>query len=375
MLSSSDYHNLNGTSILKSCIKASKEKVLNIVFLGGSITYNPGWRNHIESYFRLRFPDTKLNFYMSGIPSLGSVPHAFRYQRDVLDHVIPDILFYESAVNDRGNGYTDSEQQKSIEGIFRNTLQKNPNADIIMMHFADPNKIEDYKSGVVPSEIKVHNEIAFHYGVPVIDISREIYDRICNGEFTWQDDIKDLHPSPLGQEYYSMSIKTILDSLISHTSTVFDISKKQKLPKPVYKNCYDKGCYISVKEASGSFIYEDKYTPLNGQPTREGFTGVPMLIGETPGDKLKLEFSGNSVGICVISGNDAGVIKYRIDNGKYKTVDLYTRWSASLHLPWYLVLEDNLKRGKHTLELEIMSDKNINSKGNACRIVHFLINK
>ena len=375
MLPSEKYHHYHGKCILRSIGKVKRDNELNIVFLGGSITYNPGWRNHLEKYFRSRFPDARLNFHMAGIPSLGSVPHVFRYQTDVLDHIIPDILFYEAAVNDRSNGYSVPEQQKSIEGIIRNTLSKNPNADIIMMHFADPQKMEDYSSGKEPAEILSHNEVASHYGIPVIDISREIYDRICNKEFSWEDDIKDLHPSLFGQEYYSMSMKSMIDTLIAHTPSSFELSKKSKLPEPMYRNCYSSACYMPVDRANGTFRFEEKYVPDNGQETREGFTGVPMLIGEKTGDKFRFEFSGNAVGICVISGNDAGIIRYRVDKKPYKTVDLYTCWSAQLHLPWYIVLDDNLRRGKHTLEVEIASDRNEKSKGNACRIVHFLVNR
>lgn len=375
MLASDAYHKLNGTYVLKSKVKAEKDKEVNIVFLGGSITYNPGWRNHLEAYFTSRFPDTKLNFLAAGIPSLGSVAHAFRYQRDVLDHMNPDILFYEAAVNDRGNGYAVAEQQKAIEGIIRATRLKNPNADIIMMHFAEPDKMKNYDAGQIPTEIQAHNGVASHYGIPVIDLSREIYDRIKQGEFTWKDDFKELHPSRFGQEYYSQSMKTLLDTLLLHTPADYKLSDKTKLPKPLYKNNYDRGCYMPMDHTTGSFRWVEKYVPDNGQPTRQGYTGVPMLVGEKAGDKMTYVFSGRAIGICLISGNDAGVIRYRVDKKPYKTLDLYTRHSGALHLPRYWVLDDELRNGKHTLELEILPERNGKSKGNACRIVHFLVNR
>lgn len=372
-LSSAGFHQFNGTKVLRSKLKAEKGEPVNIVFLGGSITYNPGWRNHLEHYFRSRFPDARLHFHMAGIPSLGSVPHAFRYQTDVLDHVVPDILFYEAAVNDSENGYPVTDQQKSIEGIVRKTLTLNPDADIIMMHFADPNKLRDYSEGKVPEVIRSHNRIAEYYRIPVVDIAREITCRIANGEFSWEEDIKDLHPSVFGQEYYSASMKMLLDTLMAHTSGT-TLPPREKLPVPVYKNCFDHAEYVRVDQAKGTFRWMERYVPDNGQSTREGFTDVPMLIGEKPGEKLTFSFSGNAVGVCVISGNDAGTIRYRVDGKSYRTVDLYTRWSSALHLPWYFILDDQLKRGKHKLELEIIPQKNPASKGNACRIVHFLVN-
>jgi sialidase-1 len=102
---------------------------------------------------------------------------------------------------------------------------------------------------------------------------------------------------------------------------------------------------------------------------------IPALIGETSGAKLTFDFKGSAVGICIASGPDAGIIEYRIDGGKFKQLDLYTQWSGSLHLPWYLMLDDQLKNKRHTLELRISPTANSKSKGNACRILYFLVNQ
>lgn len=100
-----------------------------------------------------------------------------------------------------------------------------------------------------------------------------------------------------------------------------------------------------------------------------------MLVGEKPGASFELPFDGNAVGIALISGPDAGKITYSIDKGAEKTIDLYTQWSWFIHLPWYLLLGDELSKGKHVLKLKIADEHHPKSKGTACRIVHFLINK
>jgi sialidase-1 len=81
------------------------------------------------------------------------------------------------------------------------------------------------------------------------------------------------------------------------------------------------------------------------------------------------------VGISLVAGGDAGMITYSIDGGSFKTLDLYTQWSGQLHLPWYMILGVDLKPGAHTLNLKISAEKNPKSSGNACRIVHFLLNE
>ena len=69
------------------------------------------------------------------------------------------------------------------------------------------------------------------------------------------------------------------------------------------------------------------------------------------------------------------MLEYSIDGKPYAKLDLYTRWSGQLHLPWYLVLGADLKPGKHTLNLKVSNEKNASSKGTACRIVYFLLSE
>ena len=70
---------------LANCrLKFKKEKTGRIAFLGGSITAGGGWRDEMIRHFQERFPETEFDFISAGIGSLGSVPHAFRLERDVL---------------------------------------------------------------------------------------------------------------------------------------------------------------------------------------------------------------------------------------------------------------------------------------------------
>jgi sialidase-1 len=88
-----------------------------------------------------------------------------------------------------------------------------------------------------------------------------------------------------------------------------------------------------------------------------------------------LDFTGTAIGLCVASGPDAGKIEYSIDGGPFKIKDLYTKWSSFVHLPWYVMLDDELKSRNHRIVIRIASEKNENSKGHAAHIVHFLVNR
>ena len=110
--------------------KFEKEKIGRVAFLGGSITFNGGWRDELMRYLQQRFPDTKFDFIAAGIPSLGSVPHAFRLERDVFGRGPVDLLFVEAAVNDHNyDGMANAAELalRGMEGVVRH-LRPQPDA-------------------------------------------------------------------------------------------------------------------------------------------------------------------------------------------------------------------------------------------------------
>lgn len=364
------YGNLNNTF---HQVKIKKE--ITVAFLGGSITQNPGWRTKTVEYLEQTYPQVHFHFTHAGISSLGSVPHSFRFERDVLNNGVPDLLFVETAVNDLANKTPAAYQRKALEGIIRHAFAANPYMNVVLMAFVDEEKIHDYDKGNVPAEVALHDRLAKYYHLPFLNLAKEVQARIANREFTWKDDFKDLHPSPFGQEVYFQTIRTMFatgDSLYRGQSLVRSV-----IPKPLVKQVYNKGKYVNVSEATAlqNFTVIQHWQPGDGLDAREGFRDVPVLEGTAPGASFRFSFAGNAVGIAIVSGSDAGKIRYSVDGKKPKIADLYTQWSSMLHLPWYIVLEDDLKEGKHELTLELLPEKNTDSKGHACRIVYFLVNQ
>ena len=354
-----------------------REKKGRVAFLGGSITAMDGWRDSICNYLQKRFPDTKFDFIAAGIPSFGSTPGAFRFERDVLKNGKVDLLFEEAAVNDRVNGFGPETQILGMEGIVRHARESNPAMDIVIMHFVDPDKMAEYHQGITPPEIQNHEKVAAHYQISTINLAKEVTDRIDNGEFTWENDFKNLHPSPFGQHIYYQSMKSFLDECWS--SFVADDDKLTAYPLPAKLNeaSYNKGVLIPAVETIPAKGWQaiQNWTPTDNIGTHDDFTNVPMLVAETPGGTLKFDFEGNAIGIAVAAGLDAGMIEYRIDKGDWQKQDLFTQWSSSLHLPWFYTLGYGLKEGKHRLKIRLLPEKNIQSKGTACRIRYFYVNK
>ncbi|WP_207534085.1 SGNH/GDSL hydrolase family protein [Desertivirga arenae] len=353
--------------------KAKKQATVG--FVGGSITHNPGWREKVSQYLVETFPETEFRFIEAAIPSLGSLAHTFRLQKDLLDSGKIDLMFLEAAVNDRGSGIDSVTEVRALEGIVRQALMANPAINIIMMSFADTYKTVDYNNGRVPLEVANHELVASRYNLPSINLAKEVADKIRNKEFSWNDDFKDIHPSPFGQELYFATIKSLLQSLFQ-TRAYSRISKVQ-LPQSLNTLSFSKGHYYNIQNAKtdGNWTYVSNWKPSDNLSTRDGFVNVPMLVAEKAGSILTLPFKGTAVGMAIVSGADAGVVSYSIDKGPTKEIDLYTEHSSWLHLPWYILFQGDLKKGSHTLTLSISERKNSKSKGNACRIVNFLINE
>lgn len=397
-----------GKGMAMSAYKLLHNEPLKVAFLGGSITHMKGWRNLLMDYLTHSFPGTDFTFLDAGIPSLGSVPHAFRLQNDVLNKIRPDLLFVEAAVNDEGNGTTKTEQLRALEGIVRHALSANSQMDIVLMAFADEVKNNFYAHGQVPVTVQMHEKVASYYQLPFINLAKEVYMGIHQGAFSWEKDFKSLHPAPFGQAMYFHAIRDLIeqalrlsnDAMTKKANKNLDISVPVKLPKPMQKYSYVYGMYVDVKFANhlNGFHYIDNWQPNDGARVRPGFVHVPVLVANRPGDELNLDFEGTAVGIAVASGPDAGAITYQIDGHPWQYMDLHTKWSANLHLPWYVILGDGLKDKKHRLVIKMTNrrpfseDKLANShfvdRGAAnksaqqnqmgtvaaVRIVHFFVN-
>jgi len=374
-LNSVDYHIYRG-GLKNSYLKFTREKRGRVAFLGGSITANPGWRDSVCSYLKKRFPETQFEFIAAGIPSLGSLPGSFRLQQDVLSKGPVDLLFEEAAVNDRTNENNDKEQVRSMEGIVRHARLIHPETDIVIMYFVDPDKIKDYNTGKVPSEIANHEKVAKYYNTSVINLAREVTERINAGEFSWEQDFKNLHPSSFGQIVYFNSMKTFLEHSLSGI-IASDPVVPYKIPEPLDQFSYFKGKMLSaneIKMQDGWKVIQD-WIPADKTGTRPNYVHVPMAVCETPGKILSISFKGSAIGIANASGPDAGILEYSIDGSEWAKKDLFTQWSKSLHLPWFMIFADELKPGKHLLKLRLSIEKNQRSTGTACRFRYVLINE
>lgn len=373
---STNYFDTRG-GIANSGAVFTQTKKGRVAFLGGSITEMNGWRALIYEELQSRFPNTKFDFVDAGIASTDSTLGAFRLEQDVFKSGKVDLLFVEFAVNDNHNYRSTQDRIRGMEGIIRHARTLNPDIDIIAQYFVEPSKMEFYNKGDVPPEIIAHDRVTSHYAVPAINLAKEVTDRINQGEFTWKEDFKDLHPSPFGHQLYRARISRLFDvSWAGKDLSKTKVTSHTMPESPIDPLNYGRGRYMGIRTAEvvNGWNYLESWSPADRAGKRRQFTNVPTLEAARAGAELVFVFEGTAVGLLVTAGPDVGILEYTIDGRDYPPLDQFTQWSAGLHIPWAYMLAADLNPGEHCLVLKTSKEKNPKSKGNAGRIQQFLVN-
>jgi sialidase-1 len=230
----------------------------------------------------------------------------------------------------------------------------------------------DYAEGRIPKAIAEHERIAEAYGNPSLNLSREVFERIRAGEFTWERDFQDLHPSPFGHALYAAGVDRLLEAAWSGPGTM---QAPRALPaEPMDSASYFHGRFAPLEEARivQGFQLIPRWTPDLPAKTRPGFVDVPALVAACPGAELRIPFHGTAAGILIASGPKTGVLDVSCDGGPFRRFETATAWSQELYLPWTLILADDLPDGPHNLLLRL--DWECNPQDATLVICRILIN-
>jgi lysophospholipase L1-like esterase len=344
-----------------------------VAFIGGSITEMEGYRPLTYDVLSRQFPQTTFEFINAGISSTSSTTGAFRLPTDVLGQGLVDLLFIEFAVNDDQDAHhTEVEMIRAMEGMVRQARQHNPLIDIVFLYTANENHIRDFQSGKIPLTLATHERVAEYYGLPSICFAGDVAQRMARNEFDWKT-FGGTHPAPYGAAIYAGDIAALLKAACTDQGEAVAHKMPAAAMDPLN---YEQGHFVDIQSAkieNGWTISEPDWDTIPGK-VRDRFVGIPMLWSDQPGATLRLPFSGSAIGIFLVSGPDAGILEYTIDDGEPQRVDLFTDFSMGLHYPWTCMFASDLPDGAHTLTLRIHDQKNIKSHGTAVRIKTFVEN-
>jgi pimeloyl-ACP methyl ester carboxylesterase/lysophospholipase L1-like esterase len=362
-------------SLDNSRIRFEKERKGHVAFIGGSITEMNGYRPMVCESLRKRFPETEFTFTTAGISSTCSTSGAFRLATDVLSRGPVDMFFIEFAVNDdQDAGHSRQECIRGMEGIIRQSRRHNPGVDIVITHFVNPGMLKQLQAGTTPLSMRAHADVAGHYGVSTIHLAKEVSERIGSGALSWEE-FGGTHPKPAGNRICTDMIDQLLDGAWNETLPDDARPVAHALPRePLDPLHYGNGRFVDPKQASlkaGWQIGTPDWKALPGGK-RMRFTSMPMLTAEKAGAELTLQFSGTAVGAYVVAGPDAGILEARVDDGDFKPVNLYHRFSKGLHYPRTVMFGTGLPPGEHVLTLRVSAETE--SSGHAARIMMFVAN-
>ena len=347
----------------------------NIAFMGGSITEMNGFRPLVCDSLKRQFPNTVFTFTNAGVSSTCSTTGAFRLETDMLAKGPVDLLFVEFAVNDDQDAHhTRVECIRGMEGILRHARQCNPNIDIVVTFFVNPEMLKTLQSGQTPLPIEAHEAVAEHYGVSTVNVAKEVAAEITAGTLTWNL-YGGTHPSPSGHALCARMIDSLFDRAWTKPLASDAPPNAHRLPKDLLDPfSYTRGRFIDVSKAKrmqGWTLGIPDWNHLPGAK-RDRFTATQMLCATEPGSTVTLDFQGNAIGAYILAGPDAGIAEASIDGGPFREVDLLHAFSRGLHYPRTVLLGPELRSGRHKLTLCISAKTH--SAGHAMRILQFEAN-
>ncbi|MBQ7792364.1 MAG: SGNH/GDSL hydrolase family protein, partial [Clostridia bacterium] len=307
---------------------------INIVYLGGSITEGVGasnskqtsYRALVGKYFTETYPDMKVNNVHQGVGGTGSDYGLMRLQRDVISYN-PDLVFVEFAVNDNGK-----DSRLEMESIVR-TLNNLENPPYIIYLYTTRSSFANVKT--------YHVEVAEHYGIPQIDLQRELKETMVatgNDVSVYLPD--GVHPSDAGHKVYADKIIECLESGKYYRYTVVT---DQKL---VDTSCVADISCINAKDAALTCSWTEATCNFSRS----------VMFSETAGDTMTFTFTGNFFGLEHALNLAGGKYEVYVDGELYNTNHCYYR-NVNYYHSRFGCADFLLDYDTHTVEIKVLGTK------------------
>jgi sialidase-1 len=320
---------------------------------------------------RRTYPRSEFAFVNAAIGGTDSTYGAFRLKAHALDKASVDLLFVEFAVNDAG----DKEASvRAMEGIVRRTMRTGPTTELCLLYTANETGVARFAEGGVPANIVHHEMVAERYGLPSVCLARAVARIIGAGDMRWSDFSRDsVHPNDRGHRLYADYLEAFLSRVLTKTGDDNGGTEAADLPPPLDPFCYERG-ELAIPNGS---VHAPGWRELPGWSADRVCNWKPpadIVLGDEPGAPLVLRFDGTAAGIAFLAGMDTGSIEVAVDEGPYRTVELFDRYCTQFYRPKAVVLADGLPPGSHTLAIRISENKHADSTGRSLRLLYGMVN-
>lgn len=329
---------------------------LNVAYLGGSITAQPGWRVQSLDWLRHRFPKASFRETNAAIGGTGSDFGAFRLNEQVLRYD-PDLVFVEFAVNDQHS--SEDKIIRSIESIVTQIWKRDPLIDICFVYTTIESFLTKEQRGNLPASALAMEKVADRYGIPSINFGKEVYSRVSKGEFiiTGKEQQVDgkkvfsrdgVHPYPeTGHVIYTTVLKRCFEDLANQKRPK---RKRHSLPQPLIGDGYSSPQMLRITETQLSQNWEMINTRKDARFS--GFRNYLDTVGKgIPGESLSFRFKGKALGAYDFMGPDTGRIVMTLD-GVSDTVSRFDAYCTYMRMNYFII--DSLEDREHNVEISVL---------------------
>ena len=328
----------------------------HIAFIGGSITAGAGASESSKSYAKMVgkwFIDqcsNKIHIKNISIGGTGSDFAVYRLEHD-LGNFIPDITFYEFAVNDGGRPPDDI--KKHIESLIYKLRRINSKMLIFSVLTTRESHKDFYQAGTLPPVVDTYIQVASENNIPVINIGQSLWTYVIKNKKNIREYLSDgVHPNDAGYQLYYESVIQFLDSYFN-------------LPAEKY----------SGDLANATLIDMSKVTSTTCEKINDN-NEVHLLCDN--GDTFSSLFTGDVLGLVGRIRSDGGRLECMVDNFTKNTLDFWDAYAIKMDRTSYFFPFNGLEKINHELICSVL-DQRISSnagesKGYAVHILYFMVN-
>lgn len=357
----------NNERLKNAMEKAQRGEEVTVAYIGGSITQGAGAKPiHSEcyayqSYMRLRElcgveGGENLHYIKAGVGGTPSELGMIRYERDVLEEGIPDVVIVEFAVNDLG----DETKGECYESLVRKILfhENEPAVVLLFSVFADDFNLQERLAPV-----------GYHYQLPMVSVKDAVTDQfyltkgegriLSKNQFFYDS----YHPTNAGHGIMADCLghlfKTVQAATKDHRIELDKITPViggdfENVRLLDRKNTYEKAFIME-----GGFTYIDEELQMvernfdsYGSPQ---FPNNWMHTSESPGDVFTMKIQCTSLlMVYKDSGDNAfGKAKVYVDGNYVLTADPHMNGWTHCNT---VILYRNLENIEHEVVIQMSED-------------------
>jgi len=335
--------------------KAQKGGKMVIGALGGSITEGAAspsvdkrYANVVLSWWKKTFPKAEFELVNAGIGATGSDYGAMRAKRDLLSKS-PDFVVVDFAVNDPNT----KEYVESYEGVIRQILNapQKPALMLLFMSKSDGTNAQEWQS-----------KVGMYYTLPMTSYRDAVWPEILAGRLKWAQISPDqVHPNEAGHVLTGEMICMALERAYKKFNPENIQAVRSSIHEPLFTDSFE---FTSLFDGEALVPKTNKGWAFDGSQRKNA--GWKSSV---PGSVLEFEISGKVIYLsCWRLNGPMGKASISVDGGPAVVMDAWfdQTWGGYRYM---LPVGKNLSSGKHTVRIELLSEKNAQSAGNEFRVL------